>query len=86
MKIIISHDVDHLCPSDHLFHDLFFPKLWIRSIIELFQGKINIKNLFHRFIQIFDDRLNRIPEVIKFDKLHNILPVISYLTGNSQVI
>lgn len=83
MKIIISHDVDHLCPSDHLFHDLFFLKLWIRSIIELFQGKINIKNLFHRFIQIFDDRLNRIPEVIKFDKLHNIPSVFFFGMANT---
>lgn len=72
LKIVISHDVDHLYPSDHIFRDLIFPKLWVRSLLEFVEGKINFLTLNHRLISIFDKRLNRIPELIEFDKKHSI--------------
>lgn len=72
MKIIISHDVDHLHPSEHIFRDLIFPKLWIRSTWHLIIGRISIKMWFFRLISIFDRRLNRIPEIMAFDKAHKI--------------
>ena len=72
MKIIVSHDVDHLYPSDHIFRDLIFPKLWVRSSIEMLQGKIDFKTWFYRIISIFEYRMNRIPEIIEFDKKNEI--------------
>lgn len=72
MKIIISHDVDHLYPSDHLFRDLVFPKLWLRSILQLIIGKISLATCYNRLILIFEHRLNRIPEIVEFDKINNI--------------
>ena len=71
MKIIISHDVDHLYPSDH-FKDLIFPKLWIRSFGQLLKGEITFKTFLYRLMSIFNKRLNRIPEIVAFDKKHNI--------------
>jgi hypothetical protein len=72
LKVIISHDVDHIYPSDHIFKDLIFPKLWVRSIIELVQGKISFQTCYYRLISIFAKRLNRIPEIIEFDRKYNI--------------
>lgn len=72
MKIIISHDIDHLYPSDHFFKDLIFPKLWVRSFLEFVMGKMPFTALINRIISIFDKRLNRIPEIMEFDKEHTI--------------
>jgi hypothetical protein len=82
LKVIISHDVDHLYPSDHLFRDLIFPKLWGRSIIELVIGKISFQTCYYRLISIFDARLNRIPEIIEFDKKHAIPSVFFFGMDN----
>jgi len=68
MKIIISHDVDHLYPSDHFLKDLIFPKLWIRSLIEFCKGEINLQIFYYRLVSIFNKRLTCIPEIIEFDK------------------
>lgn len=68
MKIIISHDVDHLYPSEHIFRDLIFPKLWIRSLFQMLKGNISFPSFFGRLLSIFDKRLHRIPEIIDFDK------------------
>lgn len=82
MKIIISHDVDHLYPSDHIFRDLIFPKLWGRSSIELLKGRISLQTWYYRLISIFDKRLNRIPEIIEFDKQNNIPSVFFFGMDN----
>lgn len=82
MKIIISHDVDHLYPAEHVFSDLIFPKLWLRSLIELTKGKTSFQTFFNRLISIFDERLNRIPEIIEFDKKHNISSVFFFGMDN----
>ncbi len=72
MKIIVSHDVDHLYPSEHIFRDLIFPKLWVRSSIEMVSGKIDFKTWYNRLISMFERRMNRIPEIIEFDKMHGV--------------
>lgn len=72
MKVIISHDVDHLYPSDHITRDLIFPKLWLRSTLELLKKQINLLTWYYRLISIFDKRLNRIPEIIEYDIRHKV--------------
>lgn len=67
LKIIVSHDVDHLYPSDHLLRDFYFPKLWVRSVIQFIEKRITVHVLFARFLSIFKKRLNCIPEICKFD-------------------
>ncbi|MBN1185461.1 MAG: hypothetical protein JXB49_24460 [Bacteroidales bacterium] len=84
MKIIISHDVDHLYPSDHILRDLIFPKLWIRSAIEMIKGKISFFVFNYRLMSIFDKRLNRIPEIVDFDKENNIPSI--FLFGMSNIL
>lgn len=72
MKIIISHDVDHLYPSEHIFSDLIFPKLWVRSLIELIRGHIKLKTFLYRLLYVFNKRMNRIPELCEFDLQHGV--------------
>ena len=40
MKIIVSHDVDHLYGSDH-YKDLIYPKLWLRETLSLLKKITN---------------------------------------------
>lgn len=72
MKIIISHDVDHLYVQDHFFKDLIIPKLWVRSFIQLCTGKIGIKTFFNRIFCVFSKRQNRIKEVMDLDDKYGI--------------
>lgn len=72
LKIIVSHDVDHLYPSDHHFRDLYFPKLCVRSFLEWSKGKCTFREFFRRCGRMFSKRMHRIPEVISFDKEHGI--------------
>ena len=94
MKIIISHDVDHLYPSEHIFRDLYFPKLYIRSFLELIKVKINIRIFLNRIVSLFEKKMNRIPEIIEFERQMNIPSTfffgmanalgLSYKTKNAQ--
>lgn len=71
MKIIVSHDVDHLYRSDH-FRDLIYPKLWIRSTLELAKKEIGVREWYHRMGSPFNSVRNRIDEVLSFDKRYNV--------------
>lgn len=72
LKIVISHDVDHLLNREHRFKDLILEKLIVRSIIQFCRGRISFKTLNKRFCFYFKNRFNRIPELISFDKQHGI--------------
>lgn len=71
MKIIVSHDVDHLFRNDH-YRDLIYPKLWVRSTLELIKNKYGIKEWFHRICTPFSKNRHHIFEVMKFDKAYNV--------------
>lgn len=78
MKIIISHDVDHLYASDHRTRDLIFPKLIVRSILQWLQRKIKFKTVIFRMFSIFEKRLNRIDEIMEKDKEYGIPSVFFF--------
>ncbi len=71
MKIIISHDVDHLHASEH-FGDLIIPKSIARAKIEFLTGKISLGELFMRTRELFINRWNRLEEIIAFNEQHQI--------------
>ena len=72
MKIIVSHDVDHLWATDHV-KDLIIPKFLVRSTIHLFQRRIAVPTFWGRLLAcIPGKRWNRIPEILEFDKANNI--------------
>ena len=72
MKIIISHDVDHLFAKEHFFRDLIYPKLWVRSFIWFFKGKITLKEFFLRCIHCFKKDRHCIYSLMEFDKSYAV--------------
>lgn len=71
MKIIISHDVDHLYRDDH-YRDLIYPKLWVRSTLEMIKREYGVNEWLHRMGNPFNHVRHRIEEVMNFDRAHNI--------------
>lgn len=67
MKIIISHDIDHMSVWEHLKKDLILPKFIIRAKIELLKGKIGLKEFFCRMSDFFKNKWQGIEEVIDFN-------------------
>lgn len=82
MKIIVSHDVDHLYASDHYLKDLIIPKLWVKSFLHLCRGKISLRVFLYRLSIVFRNRMTRIPEIMKFDKAHNIPSIFFFGMDN----
>jgi|GEM_PF-267027 len=83
MKIIISHDVDHLYPSDHILRDLIYPKLWIRSLINIFRREISISVFIYRLLSIFESKTNKIYEILQYDKENGIPSVFFFGMDNA---
>lgn len=72
MKAIISHDIDHLTISEHLFSDTIVPKFIIRSKIELLTGKISLNEFVLRLADIFRNKWQNIDELIAFNNSKHI--------------
>lgn len=71
MKIIVSHDIDHITAFEH--KNALIPKFIIRSSIELFSGVISIKEYLLRFKRIFiENRWQNIDDLMAFNLNHNI--------------
>jgi len=71
MKIIISHDVDHITVWEHK-KDLIIPKFIVRSFIEFWLGYISSFELKGRFKSILENRWQNIEELMQFDKENEI--------------
>jgi len=73
MQIIISHDVDHINSSEHL-SDLFLPKYFIRSTLELFTKSISLSEFQKRIRNVLRNKFNNIEALVAFDKDHSVNP------------
>lgn len=83
MKIIISHDVDHLSTREHWRKDLIMEKYLIRAGIQLLQGTISPKTFLHRISAAFQSRFCRIPEIVEYDREHKIPSSFFFGMGNA---
>lgn len=72
MKAIISHDIDHITITEHLFSDVILPKFIIRSKIELLTGKISIGEFFLRLSEVFKNKWQNVEELIAFNSENQI--------------
>lgn len=82
MKIIVSHDVDHLTPWEH--KNLIVPKFLIRATIEYIKGIISFTEYSLRYKSLFTNKWQNIEEIIKFNKEHNI-PATFFIGMNNGV-
>ena len=82
MKVIVSHDVDHLFGRDHWFRDLIYPKLWVRSFLQGLKGEISWRECWLRSASCFQRDRHRIPLVMEFDRQHGV--PATYFFGMNQ--
>ncbi len=71
MKIIISHDVDHITFCEHKC-DLMVPKFIVRSFIELILRRISISEIGNRFKDILNNKWHNTEEIVQFDKENKV--------------
>lgn len=71
MKIIVSHDVDHLYGSDHL-RDLTYPKLWVRETLAALGGRISFREWRLRMASPFRRERNHIEELTAYDSINGV--------------
>lgn len=67
MKIIISHDIDHVNIWEHFTKDLIMPKHFVRSNIELIKRKITLKEYGRRHLDLFTNQWQRINEIMDYN-------------------
>lgn len=67
MKVIISHDIDHMTVWEHLLKDLIIPKFVVRANIELLKGKVGLLEYSNRMLDFFKNQWQRIDEVMDFN-------------------
>lgn len=72
IKVIVSHDVDHLFAKDHWFRDLIYPKMWVRNTLELFKREISIKEWWLRNTSCFRKNRHNLEALMDFDEKHGI--------------
>jgi peptidoglycan/xylan/chitin deacetylase (PgdA/CDA1 family) len=72
MKIIISHDIDHISMNDHWVNDLFIPKWVVKTILYVVLGKLPVRIGLKRLALVLSGRLHRVPEVMEIDRKFNI--------------
>lgn len=71
MKVIVSHDVDHITVWEHS-KDLIIPKSIIRNFIELFYGHIPRSEVVSRFNNIIQNQWHNLDELMAFNRDKNI--------------
>jgi hypothetical protein len=72
MKAIISHDIDHITVFEHLFKDAIIPKFMTRMHIELFSGKISMREYMLRWADFFKNKWQNVDELITFNNINKI--------------
>lgn len=71
MKVIVSHDVDHLTFREHR-RDLVIPKFIIRYLLEAASGKISITELSGRIRRLASDKWHNLEELMAFNKENHV--------------
>lgn len=85
MKIIISHDIDHLSVREHIFKDLIIPKYIFWSFLELIKRKISLKIFFRKLTELFKKNAwNNLEELLNFDKKMGINPTFFIAINNGK--
>lgn len=66
MKIIVSHDVDHISSYEHA-RDLMVPKYVARALLEMGTGHIGASEFSARMVETVRGRWNRVRELVVYD-------------------
>lgn len=83
MKVIISHDVDHITVWEHK-RDLIIPKYIVRNLLELACKQISLSELYGRFKNIYLNKWQNLDELMKFNKENNIPSTFFFAVSNGM--
>lgn len=85
MKIIISHDIDHLSVKEHIFKDLIIPKYICWSILELVKRKISFKIFLNKITGLLrKNNWNNLEKLSEFDKKKGVNPTFFVGVNNDK--
>jgi len=71
MKVIVSHDIDHITAWEH-WRDLVLPKSIARSTIELARRRIGLAEYLLRFGNIAINKIQNLDELMAFDRENEV--------------
>lgn len=83
MKIIISHDVDHITVWEHV-DDLVLPKHVVRSMVEFLLGKVTFKDFMSRGKELLFNKWQNLEELMSFDRENNIPSTFFMAVANGK--
>ena len=81
MRVIVSHDVDHITAWEHT-RDLIIPKFVIRNFIEYELGYISGSEVWKRLKSIVQNKWQNLDELMAFDREHDV-PSTFFLAVNN---
>lgn len=81
MKIIISHDVDHLTWHEHWIRDFFIPKFLARQVALALHGHIPYWLFLKRIIEPARNHINNLKELVALNREQNI-PATFFIAMN----
>jgi hypothetical protein len=70
VKIIISHDVDHITAFEH--NNLIIPKHILRNVIEIISGYISPSEFLSRIKDLANNKWHNLESLMRFNKENNI--------------
>lgn len=79
MKIIVSHDVDHLALVEH-WRDRFYPGLWYKGIKGVLKQSLSPKEFLQR---AFNFKLENIKELHEFNQKHKVQETFFFGMANA---
>jgi len=71
MKVIVSHDVDHLYLTEHLFDGILL-KYGFRAVMEWMNGVLPSKEFIVRLGDLFNKQWHHVDELMDFDDANGI--------------
>ena len=71
MKVIISHDVDHLTAWEHL-QDGILLKFLLRHSFEFISGSVTLSNFKSIGGELLQNRWEHLDEIMQFDRAHQV--------------
>jgi peptidoglycan/xylan/chitin deacetylase (PgdA/CDA1 family) len=82
MKIIISHDVDHINSFEH-FGDMFLPKYFMRNSLEFITKCISLSEFHKRFSNVILNKFNNVEDLLTFDKKNYVKSTFFIAVNNA---
>lgn len=72
MKIIVSHDVDHIGGWCHWWRDFYWEKFLIKTLIFFMTRKIDGHLFLQRLCYVFTRRIENIDLLMNYNRTHNV--------------